>query len=120
MMEQILAARLLMAHGCHNSMLPAACSQFVEKENTSLAGELEGLDGTLSEKRDLLGKAKATRDTLRQNGRRIKESSVFITNPALLDDIEVRLGELAVLVQGMTPGYSHPGLQSVGHSCSIS
>jgi hypothetical protein len=47
------------------------------------------LDGTLSEKRDKLGKAKATRDTLRQKGRRIKESSVFITNPSLLDDIEV-------------------------------
>jgi hypothetical protein len=47
------------------------------------------LDGTLSEKRDKLGKAKATRDTLRQKGRRIKESSVFITNPLLLDDIEV-------------------------------
>lgn len=63
--------------------------QFIEKENASLAAQLEELDAQLSERRDKLGKAKAARDTLRQNGRRIKETSVFITTPALLEDIEV-------------------------------
>lgn len=63
--------------------------QFIEKENASLAAQLEELDAQLSERRDKLGKAKAARDTLRQKGRRIKETSVFITTPALLEDIEV-------------------------------
>ncbi len=71
--------------------------QFVEKENLSLAAQLEELDTQLSEKRDRLGKAKNTRDTLRQKTRKIKETSVFITNPNLLDDIEVRLGLLPTL-----------------------
>jgi hypothetical protein len=31
----------------------------------------------------------ATRDGLRQKGRKIKETSVFITSGTLLDDIEV-------------------------------
>lgn len=63
--------------------------QFIEKENAALASQLEELDATLSERRDKLGKAKAQRDTLRQKGRRIKEGSVFITNAALLEDIEI-------------------------------
>lgn len=42
-------------------------------------------------KRDKLGRAKATRDSLRQTGRKIREASTQIINPALLDDIEVRL-----------------------------
>lgn len=66
--------------------------QFVEKENGALQSQLEELDLELSEKRDRLGKAKATRDTLRQQGRKIKQSSVYITNPNLLDDIEVGCG----------------------------
>ena len=63
--------------------------QFNEKENLALVATLEELDEVLSEKRDKLGKVKATRDTLRQKGRKIKEASVFITNIQLLNDIEV-------------------------------
>ena len=33
--------------------------------------------------------AQVARDTLRLKGRKIKEASVFITSPALLEDIEV-------------------------------
>mmetsp|Transcript_23724 Transcript_23724/g.52066 ORF Transcript_23724/g.52066 Transcript_23724/m.52066 type:complete len:532 (-) Transcript_23724:212-1807(-) len=71
--------------------------QFVEKENGSLSGQLEELDGVLAEKRDRLGKAKAHRDTLRQKGRKIKEGSVFITNHQLLDDIDVQKEKKEVL-----------------------
>uniref|UniRef100_A0A7S3R505 CCDC113/CCDC96 coiled-coil domain-containing protein n=1 Tax=Dunaliella tertiolecta TaxID=3047 RepID=A0A7S3R505_DUNTE len=64
--------------------------QCVEKENNGLREELEGLEASLSSKRDMLGKAKVARDGLRLKGRKIKEASVFITNPALLEDIEVK------------------------------
>jgi len=72
--------------------------QFVEKENGALAGQLEELDAQLSERRDKLGRAKAARDTLRQKGRRIKETSVFITNPALLEDIEIHKEKKEALI----------------------
>lgn len=62
--------------------------QFVEKENEALSATLTELDAALSEKRDALGKVKATRDTLRQKGRKIKDASTFITNSTLLNDIE--------------------------------
>lgn len=79
---------------CHAQILTHVREklQFVEKENGALQSQLEELDLELSEKRDRLGKAKATRDTLRQQGRKIKQSSVYITNPNLLDDIEVGCG----------------------------
>ncbi len=68
--------------------------QFVEKENESLSSQLEQLDQALVEKRDHLGKIKASRDAYRQKGRKIKQASVYITNPGLLDDIDVRPGGL--------------------------
>ena len=64
--------------------------QFVEKENSQLASKLEELDHLLVEKRDRLGKLKAARDAFRLKGRKIKQASVYITNPGLLDDIEVQ------------------------------
>ena len=63
---------------------------FVEKENGGLAAQHEELDRLLAEKRDSLGKVKATRDALRLKGRKIKQASVYVTNPGLLDDIEVQ------------------------------
>lgn len=74
---------------CPITIPPLFLLQFIEEENSSLAVQLEDLDNSLSEKRDRLGKAKAMRDGLRQRGRKIKETSVFITSPSLLDDIEV-------------------------------
>eukprot|EP00798_Chlamydomonas_sp_ICE-L_P012314 gene12314-15480_t len=62
--------------------------QFLEKENTSLAVNLSDLNDVLSEQRDKLGKVKAQRDGLRLKGRKIKEGSTFITNVALLNDID--------------------------------
>ncbi len=63
--------------------------QCIEKDNNGLSGTLQSLEGDLAVKRDSLGRAKATRDTLRQKGRKIKESSSYITKPELLDDFEV-------------------------------
>jgi hypothetical protein len=42
-----------------------------------------------SERRDSVGKVKSVRDGLRTRTRKIKETSVFITNPVLLQDIQV-------------------------------
>jgi molybdopterin converting factor small subunit len=64
--------------------------QFVERENAQLQTQLEELERDLSERRDRLGKAKSGRDTLRLQGRKIKEASVYITNSTLLDDMEVQ------------------------------
>ena len=63
---------------------------FVQKENAGLTSQLEELDRLLIEKRDSLGKVKATRDALRLKGRKIKQASVYVTNPGLLDDIEAQ------------------------------
>ena len=64
--------------------------QFVERENAQLSIQLEEMERDLSERRDRLGKAKSSRDTLRLAGRKIKEASVYITNSSLLDDMEVQ------------------------------
>lgn len=64
--------------------------QFVERENAQLQIQLEEMERDLSERRDLLSKAKSSRDTLRLQGRKIKEASVYITNSSLLDDMEVQ------------------------------
>ncbi|MEW5309814.1 MAG: hypothetical protein WDW38_001669 [Sanguina aurantia] len=64
--------------------------QFVERENSSGKDGLEVLDQELAGKRDRLGQSKAARDTLRLKGRKIQETSVYITNPHLLDDIETQ------------------------------
>ncbi|MEW5303341.1 MAG: hypothetical protein WDW36_006043 [Sanguina aurantia] len=64
--------------------------QFVERENSAGKDVLEVLDQGLAAKRDRLGQSKAARDTLRLKGRKIQETSVYITNPHLLDDIETQ------------------------------
>lgn len=75
--------------------------QFVERENAQLQVQLEELERDLSERRDRLGKAKSTRDTLRLQGRKIKEASVYITNSNLLDDMEVQREKREQLILAM-------------------
>lgn len=84
--------------------------QFVERENLSGNNGLEVLDQELAEKRDRLGQSKAARDTLRLKGRKIQETSVYITNPNLLDDIEVsnvclhtKMVDTVVIIYHRTP-----------------
>lgn len=64
--------------------------QFVEAQNAGLQAELDQLEADLTGRRDELAGLKASRDKLRQQGRIIKESSVYIANPMLLQDMQVR------------------------------
>jgi len=63
--------------------------QFVESQNSSLQQELQQLEAELAGRRDELAGLKATRDKLRQQGRQIKEHSVYVANPMLLQDMQV-------------------------------
>jgi hypothetical protein len=63
---------------------------FIECENEALQEELKQLEGALAGKRDELASLKSTRDRLWQQQRQLKESSVFVTNPMLLQDMQVR------------------------------
>jgi histone deacetylase 6 len=62
---------------------------FIECENESLQEELRQLEAALSGKRDELASLKSTRDRLWQQQRQLKEDSVFVTKPMLLQDIQV-------------------------------
>mmetsp|Transcript_7815 Transcript_7815/g.14795 ORF Transcript_7815/g.14795 Transcript_7815/m.14795 type:complete len:500 (+) Transcript_7815:235-1734(+) len=64
--------------------------QFVQKENEVLQAELEDLDGDLAGKRDQLNKEKLDRDMFRIENARIKAQSGIVTNPNLLDDMEIQ------------------------------
>lgn len=68
--------------------------QFVEKENAQLTEQLGQLDEELGYKRDGLQQLKTTRDMLRTKGLKIKESSSYITNDLLLDDLEIQRNKL--------------------------
>ena len=72
--------------------------QFVEKDNQALKAQLADLDAQLTANRDSLTKMKTARDTMRTKGRSIKDSSLYVTNPQLLQDMEVR-GDLSPIVQ---------------------
>lgn len=63
--------------------------QFVEGENEDLKQQLEQLEAALAGRRDELARLKATRDKLRQQGRQIKENNVYVSNPMLLQDMQV-------------------------------
>lgn len=63
---------------------------FIECENEALQQELRQLEGALAGKRDELASLKSTRDRLWQQQRQLKEGSVFVTNPMLLQDMQVR------------------------------
>eukprot|EP00879_Flechtneria_rotunda_P019667 GHRR01020665.1.p1 GENE.GHRR01020665.1~~GHRR01020665.1.p1 ORF type:complete len:373 (+),score=152.65 GHRR01020665.1:60-1178(+) len=64
--------------------------QFIEYENQALLQQLQELEAALAGRRDELAGLKATRDKMRQQGRQIKDNSVFVTNPMLLQDIQVQ------------------------------
>lgn len=65
--------------------------QFVEGENQQLTQQLEELEAALAGRRDELAGLKATRDKMRQQGRQLKENSMYIANPMLLQDMQVIL-----------------------------
>lgn len=67
--------------------------QFVMRSNKMLRKEVHALGGDLATKRDALAKVKAHRDKLRVGARSIKEGSLYIDNPMLLEDMkkQVRL-----------------------------
>uniref|UniRef100_A0A7S0N630 CCDC113/CCDC96 coiled-coil domain-containing protein n=1 Tax=Pyramimonas obovata TaxID=1411642 RepID=A0A7S0N630_9CHLO len=71
--------------------------QFVQKENEVLRGDLEELDSQLAGKRDGLNKEKLERDINRAENTRIKASSGIITNPVLLEDIEIQKEKREIL-----------------------
>ncbi len=63
---------------------------FIECENEVLQGELQQLEAALAGKRDELATLKSTRDRLWQQQRQLKEGSVCVTNPLLIQDMQVR------------------------------
>jgi hypothetical protein len=66
--------------------------QFVERENSSLTGELGDVDDQLAGQRGALTALKATRDVMRTKQRSFKDTTLNITNPQLLRDMEVGWG----------------------------
>jgi len=62
--------------------------QFVQKENKGLEERLNILESNLSQKRDLLQKAKQDRDKLRLDNSRLKGQSAYITNATLIEDMQ--------------------------------
>lgn len=62
--------------------------QFVMRSNKMLRKEVHALGGDLATKRDALAKVKAHRDKLRVGARSIKEGSLYIDNPMLLEDMK--------------------------------
>lgn len=63
--------------------------QFVEGENEDLQQQLGQLESELAGRRDELAGLKANRDKLRQQGRKIKETNVYVSDPMLLHDMQV-------------------------------
>lgn len=62
---------------------------FIECENEALREELQQLEAALAGKRDELAALKSTRDRLWQQQRQLKEGSVCVTNPLLIQDMQV-------------------------------
>lgn len=64
--------------------------QFVQRQVRVLTQEVAHLEAGLSAKRDSLSKVKQRRDSLRHTARKMRETSVYIDNPLLLQDMQVR------------------------------
>jgi hypothetical protein len=62
---------------------------FIEGDNQQLDQQLQELEAALAGSRDELAGLKATRDKMRQQGRQLKENSVYVSNPMLLQDMQV-------------------------------
>jgi histone deacetylase 6 len=62
--------------------------QFVMRSNKMLRKDVHALEDGLASKRDALAKVKSQRDKLRVGARSIKEGSLYIDNPMLLDDMK--------------------------------
>lgn len=62
---------------------------FIECENEVLQAELQQLEAALAGKRDELASLKSTRVRLWQQQRQLKEGSVCVTNPLLIQDMQV-------------------------------
>jgi predicted nuclease with TOPRIM domain len=77
--------------------------QFVEKENSSLALDLGGIESQLAARREELQVTKTQRDKLRDQGRKIKDRSVFVTQNVLLQDMEVGSLSRWCRLQGRVP-----------------
>jgi chromosome segregation ATPase len=65
---------------------------FIEGENQQLEQQLQQLEAALAGSRDELAGLKVTRDKMRQQGRQLKENSVYVSNPMLLQDMQVMHG----------------------------
>lgn len=63
--------------------------QFILRRNRVLTKDVSQLDSELGTKRDSLSKLRQRRDSLRQTATKIKETSVYINNPLLLNDMQV-------------------------------
>jgi hypothetical protein len=72
--------------------------RFLSAGNTALAAEVAALGGEAGAQRDALAKRKAARDTLRLQARRMRDASVYIDNPMLLDDLKAQLRAREALV----------------------
>lgn len=65
---------------------------FVSRRNRLLSKDVALLDSGLGTKRDSLSKLRQRRDSLRQTATKIKETSVYIDNPLLLNDMQACAG----------------------------
>lgn len=64
--------------------------QFVQKESTGLKLILDELEGDLATRRDTLQKLKASRESVKAENAHLKAHSGTITQPFLLDDLEMQ------------------------------
>lgn len=62
---------------------------FVEQENNQLEEKVKQIDSKLSGRRDELAGLKAARDRLRTRAEALKAGSTFVSDPALLADMQV-------------------------------
>ncbi len=69
---------------------------FVEQENNQLEEKVKQVDSKLSGRRDELAGLKAARDRLRTRAEALKAGSTFVSDPALLADMQVCCSSAAV------------------------
>eukprot|EP00878_Enallax_costatus_P032172 GHUV01035284.1.p1 GENE.GHUV01035284.1~~GHUV01035284.1.p1 ORF type:complete len:447 (+),score=170.33 GHUV01035284.1:36-1376(+) len=83
--------------------------QFVEGENEDLQQQLQQLESELAGRRDELAGVKANRDKLRQQGRKIKETNVYVSDPMLLHDMQAqkeRRDDLMMEIESLKQQYA--------------
>lgn len=80
--------------------------RFVQKENGELALVLAGLEGQRTADRDDLSAMKAARDKHKHAARRIVETSSYVAQPKLLEDIDVSFSTLLSSPFSLCPSLS--------------